>query len=232
MAQDHLLLIPGLLCTGALYTAQIAAFSGRMGIHVADHSHQDTMPGLAAAILANAPERFALAGLSMGGYVAFEIMRIAPERVERLALLDTSARPDSPEQGENRRRLVALAERKGVGVPAREMFPKLVAPSRGDDELLREAFLEMAEVTGVGGFANQQAAIMGRADSRPTLAEVKCPTLVLVGEQDALTPVEVAREMAGGIEGSRLAVLSGSGHLSTMEAPDAVTAELEAWLAG
>ncbi len=227
---DHLVLIPGLLCTRALYEPQIAALGARVQVQVADHTAADTMAGLAAAILERAPRRFALAGLSMGGYIAFEIMRQAPERVERLALIDTSARADAPEQSENRRRLVALAEKKGVVVPAREMFPKLVAPSRADDELLREVFLEMAEVTGVKGFANQQAAIMGRADSRPTLGQITCPTLVLVGEDDQLTPPEMAREMAQGIAGSRLAIIPGSGHLSTLEEPDAVSAELEAWL--
>lgn len=227
---DHLVLIPGLLCTRALYEPQIAALGARVKVQVADHTAAETMAGLAAAILERAPSRFALAGLSMGGYIAFEIMRQAGERVERLALIDTSARADAPEQSENRRRLVALAEKKGVAVPAREMFPKLVAPSRADDELLREVFLEMAEVTGAKGFANQQAAIMGRADSRPTLGQITCPTLVLVGEDDQLTPPEMAREMAEGIAGSRFAVVPGSGHLSTLEEPDAVSAEIEAWL--
>lgn len=228
---DHLVLIPGLLCTGALYTAQIAALGGDGArISVADHRGYHTMAGLASAIIKEAPDRFALAGLSMGGYVAFEIMRQAPERVARLALLDTSARADLPEQSENRRRLVALAVKKGVGVAAREMFPKLVAPSRGGDEALKAAFLEMAEATGVASFASQQAAIMMRVDSRPTLAAIACPTLVLVGEEDELTPPEVAQEIADGITDSRLAVVPGSGHLSTLEAPDAVTAELVAWL--
>ncbi len=227
---EHLVLIPGLLCTEALYAPQIATLREHLRVHVAKHTRADTMGGLTAAILRQAPERFALAGLSMGGYIAFQILRQAPERVERLALLDTSARPDLPEQSANRRRLVALALKKGVGVPAREMFSKLVAPSRSTDEALRQTFLDMAEVVGVEGFANQQAAIMGRADSRPTLGAITIPTLVLVGEEDQLTPPEVALEIAEGISGSRLAVVPGSGHLSTLEAPEAVTAEIKAWL--
>jgi pimeloyl-ACP methyl ester carboxylesterase len=227
---NHLVLIPGLLCTDALYSPQTAALGARVAIHIADHRAHDTMLALASAILQAAPERFALAGLSMGGYIALEIMRAAPERVERLALLNTSARPDTSEQNENRRRLIALAERKGVGVPAREMFPKLVASARSGDELLKAAFLEMAEVTGVQGFANQQAAIMARADNRPTLVQITCPTLVLVGEEDQLTPPDLAREIAEGVAGSRLAVVPGSGHLSTLEAPEAVTAALKTWL--
>lgn len=227
---DHLVLIPGLLCTEALYAAQSANLSGTVTVTVADHRGHDSLAALANAILDVSPARFALAGLSMGGYLAFEIMRQAPHRVERLALLDTSARPDSAEQSENRRRLVALAQKKGVGVPAREMFPKLVAPAHQDDELLRAVFLDMAEATGVAGFARQQAAIAGRPDSRGTLAAIGCPTLVLVGEEDQLTPVELAKEMAEAITGSHLCVVPGAGHLSTLEAADRVSAELLSWL--
>ncbi len=228
----HLVLIPGLLCTEALYAAQSAALSATVTVTVADHRGHDSLAALANAILDVSPARFALAGLSMGGYLAFEIMRQAPHRVERLALLDTSARPDSAEQSENRRRLVALAQKKGVGVPAREMFPKLVAPKHQDDELLRAVFLDMAEATGVAGFARQQAAIAGRPDSRGTLAAISCPTLVLVGDEDQLTPVELAKEMAEGITCSRLCVVPGAGHLSTLEAADRVSAELLSWLTG
>lgn len=232
MAMRDLVLIPGLLCTEDLFAAQVAGLAGIARIIVADHRRQDTVAGLAAAILKEAPDRFALAGLSMGGYIAFEILRQAPGRVERLALMDTSARPDAPEQSENRRRLVAVAERKGVAVAAREMFAKLVAPMRAEEKVLKSAFLEMAEATGVEGFARQQSAIMNRPDSRATLAVINCPTLVLVGSEDQLTPPEVAHEMARGIAGSRLAVVAGSGHLSTLEEPDVVTAELKAWLEG
>lgn len=230
MQSRHLVLVPGLLCTQSLYEDQIAALNGEVTIQVADHMGSSTMAGIADDVLAAAPDRFALAGLSMGGYVAMEIMRRAPGRVERLALLDTSARPDLPEQSENRRRLVALAANKGVGVPAREMYPKLVAPKRADDELLRAIFLDMAERTGAAAFARQQAAIAARIDSRPTLTAIACPTLVLVGAQDQLTPPAVAEEMAGLIPLCRLAIIPDSGHLSPIEAPGAVTAELRAWL--
>ena len=230
MTDYPLVLIPGLLCDERLFSAQISALGDRAAVRVVDHRGAATMPTLAAEILALAPKRFALAGLSMGGYIAFEILRQAPERVERLALLDTSARPDLAEQSENRRRLVALAQKKGLAVPAREMFTKLVAPSRAEDETLRSVFLDMAEATGVSGFASQQAAIMTRADSRPMLARISCPTLVLVGEEDQLTPPQLAREIADGIAGSHLAVVPGAGHLSTLEAPEAVNAALKDWL--
>lgn len=228
---EHLVLIPGLLCTEALFAAQSGGLAPVATISVGDHASHDTMSALASGILAAAPPRFALAGLSMGGYVALEIMRQAPERVSRLALLDTSARPDLPEQTENRRRLVALADRKGVETPAREMFPKLVAPARAGDEGLSAIVLDMARAIGAEGFARQQAAIATRIDSRPALAAIACPTLVLVGSDDQLTPPAVAEEMARGIPGARLEVIAGSGHLSPLEAPDAVTAALSRWLA-
>ncbi|MFV0369016.1 MAG: alpha/beta fold hydrolase [Hyphomicrobiaceae bacterium] len=230
MATPHLVFIPGLLCTTALFSAQIAGLADVASVSVADHASTDTMTGLATSILAASPERFSLAGLSMGGYIAFEIMRLDPKRVERLALLDTSARPDLPEQSENRRRLVTLAGKKGVCVAAREMFPALVAPSRHDDAALRQTFLEMAEAIGADGFANQQNAIMGRPDSRHGLKDISCPTLVLVGEEDNLTPISMAQEMCDGITGSALSVVPGSGHLSTLEAPDVVTRALRTWL--
>ncbi len=230
LKSDHLVLIPGLLCTAALYGAQMADLSRGATVCVGDHRGHDTLGALASSILADAPEHFALAGLSMGGYLAFEIIRQAPHRVERLALLDTSARPDSAEQSENRHRLVTLARKKGLAVPVREMFPKLVAPSRSDDELLKALVLEMAEATGVAGFARQQAAIAGRPDSRQMLCAIACPTLVVVGEEDQLTPPEFATEMANAIVGSQLVVVPGAGHLSTLEAPQMLTDALVSWL--
>lgn len=228
----HLVMIPGLLCTETLFKVQRSALSHSVTVEIANHYGHNSLNAMARAILERAPDRFALAGLSMGGYLAFEILRLAPDRVERLALLNTSARADGAEQKENRSRLVALAEKKGIGIPVREMFPKLVAPSHSNDEFLEAIFLEMAETIGTAGFARQQSAIAGRPDSRPMLASIKCPTLVLVGEGDQLTPVELAKEMAEGIVGSRLAVIPDAGHLSPLEAPERVTHELQAWLKG
>ncbi len=231
MTAAQLVLIPGLLCTSELFLPQIDRLGPRLHIAVSGHNREhDSMAAIASAILTVAAPRFALAGLSMGGYIALEIMRQAPQRVERLALLDTSARPDTPEQTANRQRLVALAAKKGIEVPAREMFAKLVAPARVDDAALADTFLDMARETGVDAFARQQQAIAARPDSRPTLAAIRCPTLVLVGEQDQLTPPALAEEIANGIAGSRLAIIPGAGHLSTLEEPDAVGAALEAWL--
>lgn len=230
MPAKNLVLIPALLATKALYAAQIEALGQRADIMAADHTRFDSVSELARAILAEAPPRFALAGLSMGGYIAFEIMRQAGDRVERLALLDTSPRPDLPEQTTNRHRLVALAEKKGVEAAAREMFPNLVAPAHRDRPQLQSLFLEMAAEIGTDGFARQQKAIAGRPDSRPMLGRISCPTLVLVGAEDALTPPSIAVEISTAIAGSRLAIVPHCGHLSAIEAPDVVTAELAAWL--
>jgi pimeloyl-ACP methyl ester carboxylesterase len=189
------------------------------------------MTALAEAALAAAPARFALAGLSMGGYVAFEIMRKAPERVERLALLDTQARPDTPEAADRRRGLVAIA-RKGdfEAVLSAVDWTNFVARTRAADDHLEAIIYGMAEEVGAAAYIRQQMAIIARPDSRGTLGSIRCPTLVLVGDDDRITPPEVAREMADGIAGAVLAIIPDCGHLSTLERPDAVTRELEAWL--
>jgi len=227
---QNLVLIPGLLCTDRLFAHQIQGLADIAKITVADHAGADSMAAIAAGILAAAPPRFALAGLSMGGYLAFEILRQSPERVTHLALLDTSARPDLPEQTEMRHRLVALARRKGVRTAQQQLVPRLVAPHRVEDAELTAVLMEMAETIGVEGFAHQQQAIATRPDSRPLLREISCPTAVIVGSEDQLTPPAIAEEMASLIPSVRLAVISGAGHLSTLEAPDEVTSELRRWL--
>jgi pimeloyl-ACP methyl ester carboxylesterase len=182
-------------------------------------------------VLAGAPARFALAGLSLGGYVAWEVLRQAPERVTRLALLDTSARPDSAEQTARRRGLLALGEASGLPPVLDALWPAVVGPARQDDLALRRRFDAMSLRLGWPVFARQQEAIIGRPDSRADLAGVAVPALVLCGRDDAITPLEVSEEMAAGIPGAELVVLDDCGHLSTWERPDAVTEALSAWLA-
>lgn len=227
-----LLLVPGLGCTERLYAPQVAALADVAATHIVDHGSHATIAEIAAAALAAAPPTFALAGLSMGGYVAFEMMRQAPERIARLALLDTMARPDSAAILERRHRHLALIADGRYGAVIEALLPVLVHPDRLADDALVTIVREMADDTGPERFARQMRAIMGRADSRPTLAAIRCPTLVLVGAEDALTPPELAREMHDGIAGSRLVVVPDCGHLSTIERPEAVTAALRAWLAG
>jgi len=184
------------------------------------------MQAIAAGILATAPPRFALAGLSMGGYIAFEIVRQAHERVAALALLDTSARPDTPQQSERRDAQIAMAREGRFAEVSDLLWPVLVHRDRQDDADLKAVVRLMADETGPDAFIRQQTAIKTRPDSRPDLADIRCPCLVIVGDGDTLTPPELAREMADGIPGAGLVTVPGSGHLSTLERPEAVNAGL------
>ncbi len=223
-------LIPGLLCTPRLYAEQLPALWRCGPVMIADHTRDDAMAAIAARILGTAPARFALVGLSMGGYIAFEIMRQAPDRVAKLALLDTGARADTPEQSERRSRLIELAQKgRFVEIPDL-LFPLLVHRNHQADASLKHVVRVMAQETGVETFMRQQRAIMGRPDSRPGLAAIRCPTLVLVGEGDELTPPALALEIADGIAGAHLVVVPESGHLSTLEQSAAVSKALVEWL--
>ncbi len=224
------LLIPGLAASARLYESQIPALWRLGPVMLADHTRRSSMARLAQDILATSPPRFALVGLSMGGYIAFEIMRQSPERVFKLALLDTSARPDTTEQMEARRLRISMVQTGGFGEIPALMFAGLVHASRRDDGDLKAIVEEMALETGPEAFIRQQTAIMGRPDSRPTLSGIKCPALVLVGDGDELTPPALAQEIAHGIEGARLEVVPESGHLSTLECPGFVTQKLVEWL--
>jgi pimeloyl-ACP methyl ester carboxylesterase len=225
-----IVLVPGLLCTARLYAEQIPALQRLDPVTVADHTRDDSMAAIAGRILADAPPRFALAGLSMGGYVAFEIVRQAPERVARLALLSTSARLDPPEISERRRRQIALAQGGRFGAVADMQFPLLVHRSRADDEGLQTLVRLMADEIGAEAFVRQQTAIIGRAESRPGLAAIGCPTLVVVGDGDELIAPENSVEIADGIPGARLVTIAECGHLSTLERPAQLTAALTEWL--
>lgn len=229
-APTPLLLVPGLLCSARLYAPQIAALWPEGPIMVVDHRRDDAIEAIAARILNQAPPRFALAGLSMGGYIAFAMLRQAPERIAKLALLDTSARPDTAEQKEARQKFIALAEAGKLSEVVDTLAPRFLHRDRRNDDVLNRIIRDMAADTGVEAFVRQEKAIMMRPDSRPLLAAIKCPTLVLVGEGDELTTPELAQEIAGGISGARLVTVPDCGHLSTIERPEAVNAALAEWL--
>ncbi|WP_210270020.1 alpha/beta fold hydrolase [Aureimonas mangrovi] len=228
MAQ-HIVFIPGLLCTGDLFRDQT---KGLDDFSIANTLSDASIGAMADRLLANAPERFSLVGLSMGGYVAFEVLSRAPERVERLALLDTSARSDREEQKFARRDLVAKGRAEGILPVIRSLLPNLVAESALDDADLVRRVEAMAEDVGVDAFAAQQEAIIGRADMRPRLSSIRVPTLIVVGKADALTPPKVAREMADGIPDAQLEIVKDCGHLSTLEKPEIVDGLLRAFFAG
>lgn len=177
-----IVLVPGLNCSARLYAEQIPALWRFGPVFVADHTRDDTISAIARRILAAAPPRFALAGLSMGGYISFEIVRQAAERVAKLALLDTGARAESPEQTQMRRPRIELARAGHVAEVSDSLFPILVHPNRHNDETLKRLMRTMAEEVGAEAFLRQQQAIMARPDSRSGLSAITCPTLVLVGD--------------------------------------------------
>ena len=224
------MLIPGLLGSARMYAAQIPQLWRAGPVMIADHTRDDSMAAIARGILDAAPPRFALAGLSMGGYIAFEILRQAPERIAKVAFLDTSARADTPEQTAMRRAQMTLASQGRLAEVVEQQFPRLVHQNHRADPALRQVFTLMAEDVGAAAFIRQQTATLGRSDSRSTLGSIRCPTLVLVGEDDELTPPERAGEIAAAIHGARLVTVPQSGHMSTLEQPDAVARTLLQWL--
>lgn len=226
-----LLLLPGLLCDAGLWAPQADALADVAEVQVADLSQDDRVEAMAARVLAQAPARFALAGLSMGGYVAFEILRQAPERVSRLALLDTTAAPDSPERALQRRRSLAILSRgRFLGV-TQQLLPTLVHP-RHVLGPVGEAVQAMARRVGPEAYRRQQTAILHRPDSRPLLPMLTQPILVLGGADDALTPPAVVQALAEQIPGAQLHTLPDCGHLPTLEQPEATSALMRRWLLG
>lgn len=227
-------LLPGLLCDRALWEAQIVALADVADAWVADLTRDDTLAAMAARVLAEAPfETFALAGFSMGGYVAFEVLRQSRGRVQRLALLDTSASLDTPARRIERERFIALAQRPKGFVPlTKATLPFLLPRVRlENDPALVEAIRQMTERVGARAYLNQQRAMLGRGDSEPGLARIDVPTLVLCGELDDRTPPTIHRDMAARIPGARLVVIPDCGHMAPMECPEAVSDAMHAWLA-
>jgi len=228
--KTHLLLFPGLLCDEALWSEQIAALSSHCTCRVADMASGTTLAEIARHAIQGMPEKFAVAGLSMGGYTALEVMRQVPERVERLALLDTSARADTAERIEIRKALIARVEKGEFNDVIEEHFQHFVHPSRLSDIVLMEKIRTSALNVGPEAYVREQKAIIARPDSLPSLAQITCPTLVLCGAEDVLTPPALHDEIAHAIAGAELVKVADCGHLSTLEAPEAVNAALQSWL--
>lgn len=230
-AKIPLLFLPGLLCDEALWLHQIKSLKTMAECQTADLTKHDSISALAQATLAKAPPKFALAALSMGGYVAMEIMRQAPERVLKLCLCDTSARPDTPEQKERRRLLLALAKSgKFKGVTPR-LLPTLINAAHLQDEKITGTIMAMAERVGREAFQRQQTAIMNRIDSRPHLHAIRCPVQIIVGHEDVLTPPDRAKEIAAAVPGAQLDLIENCGHLAPLEQPAKVSEIMRKWLA-
>lgn len=228
--KPNLLLLPGLLNDASLFSGQTSVLTTLTKVEIGDLSTAETIADMAASVLKDsAAERFVLLGLSLGGYVAFEIMRQAPARVAGLVLVDTTARPDSAEAGVARQALIKLAATDLEGV-VEQLLPRLSHPARMNLPVVRGVIQSMAISLGKEVFERQQRAIMGRPDSRPTLAEISCPTLVICGREDVITPPELAEEMAGGIHGAELRIIEQCGHLSTLDQPEEVARLLVDWI--
>lgn len=226
----HLVLLPGLVNDSRLWQHQTAGLADIAHVSVGDLTKGHTIAEMASDVLASAPVgQFALAGLSMGGYVALEIMRQAPERVLALALFDTSARPDTPTALENRSAAIEQSE-KNYQLVIEELMPKQLHPTHMDDAELVSMITDMAMSLGNKTFIRQQRAIAGRIDSIPSLSLIKCPTLVLCGRDDAITPIGLHQEMVTEIEGSGLSIIDDCGHLSALEQPTRVNEALTMWL--
>lgn len=229
--REPLIFLPGLLCDDALFAPQVAALRDVADPIVMPLTDYASIDDYAADILARAPDRFALAGLSMGGYCALAVARSAAGRMTRLALLNTSARPDDPPTLKRRRGLIALSEMGEFKGVTPKLLPLLLSQKGLQDAALVETITTMAQRVGQPAFVRQQKAIMSRIDSRPFLSAIDAPTLVVAGEHDVLTPPELAEELADGIPSAELLRLPECGHLSTLEQPDAVSAALRRWLA-
>jgi len=232
---EPLVLVPGLMCDGTVWEHQIEACGTGREIQVPDHADSDTLRIMAERILDQAPPRFALAGHSMGGRVALEVMARAPERVSRLALLDTGHEALAPgDAGERekagRYRLLEMAQRDGMLVMAREWARGMVHPARLSDAPLMDAIHSMIARATVAQFAAQVSALLGRPDRTGLLSQLRLPTLVLCGREDSWSPLARHEQMARLISGSCLVGIADCGHMSTMERPEAVSKALLAWL--
>jgi pimeloyl-ACP methyl ester carboxylesterase len=207
----------------------IAGLEARPHI-VADHASDDSIAGMAERALAVAPQRFAIVAHAMGGFVAFELTRRAPERVAQLVLLSTLAPADTPVQTERRMGYARLVEQGQFARVVEERIPILVHPARRSDAALLASVRRMAEDTGAEAFLRQQRAIMTRQDSRPSLARIAVPTLIACGREDGIVTLAQQQEMERGIRGARLEIVEDCGHLIALEQPARLVALLRGWL--
>ena len=226
MPAENVLLLPGMMCDARLWAPQIEAID--LPVFHANTTTTDNFGDMAREVLADAPTTFAIAGLSMGGILAFEIWRQAPERITHLALLDTTPHPDTPTKRNTRLEQINIAIQGGLRELAIESLkPVYLAACNRDDEDLLNLILDMALTMGPVAFEKQSLALKDRVDSLPTLATISCPTAVICGKEDLLCPVYAHELMAREIPGATLTVINDCGHIATLERPDAVNRVLQ-----
>ncbi|WDR02118.1 alpha/beta fold hydrolase [Devosia algicola] len=231
MTDAPILLVPGLNCTDAVFSPFLPTLWARGSVMIADHRRGATIAEIAGAILAEAPAHFALLGFSMGGYIALEILRQAPNRIGRLALLSTGAGSDTIEQRENRQRQIDLARAGKFSAIAGANFANNVHPDHVNDAELRALHLQMALDTGPQIYARQQAAIMARSEAYDLLPSISCPTSIIVGDDDQVTPPSLSARMHGLIPMSELVLIKQAGHFALREQKTAFNQALLSWLA-
>jgi pimeloyl-ACP methyl ester carboxylesterase len=227
----HTVLVPGLACSARLYEELTPSVWEHGAVTLADTRRDHSIVDIAERLLADAPPRFALAGISMGGYVALEVMRQAPDRVRGLALISTSAGSDTPEQQEDRRQQIELTHAGKFNVLVEAAFPLLVDPSHRNDARLAALWSKMAHGIGPDVFCTQLEAIIRRPDSRPLLPTINCPAAVIHGAGDQLIPPDHAHETAAGIPDATLTIIDGGGHMVAQEQPAALRKAVDLLLA-
>jgi pimeloyl-ACP methyl ester carboxylesterase len=225
-----LYLLPGLICDDRIWTPQLTALAAYRPVAVAGYGDARSLVMMARRVLASAPDRISLAGHSMGGRVALEVMRLAPDRVERLALLDTGVHPVAEGEREKRMALLELGRRDGMEALVDAWLPPMLHSDRRRDSAFVEALRDMCVSAGIERYEDQMTALLERPDARPLMGAIRCPTLIGVGSDDAWASVDQHRAMAAGIAGARLVIFEHAGHMAPVEASDQVTAALRDWL--
>ncbi|MBO1909822.1 alpha/beta fold hydrolase [Sporosarcina sp. 6E9] len=226
-----LIFLPGTLCDARLWQYQMESLEGIADITVGNISRKDSIKALAMDVLSEAPQEFALAGLSLGGIVALEIMRIAPERVTKLALLDTNPYPPKIEQRRIwDRYFEMITNNQFMDITKKHLLPVLIHPDQQNDKELVSVILRMAETVGEEAYINQLKAVMNRNDQTSILPTISCPTTIIVGKEDQICPVHMSVYMATTIPGSNIKIIENAGHLITLEQPEIVNKYLREWL--
>ena len=227
--------LPGLVCDGFVWEKQMEGLSDLAGCTCVEWDREDSITAMALRVLAVAPERFAVCGHSMGGRVALEVFRAAPERVSGVALLNTGYQPYSPgpagqEEAKGRYALLEIAKAQGMRAMAAQWIPPMIHPARRQDTAFVSSIVEMFARKTPEIFELQTRALLSRPDASPVLEQIRCPALVLTGQDDLWSPPPRHTEMAAKIRSSRLVLVPGCAHMSTLERPEAVTEALRSWL--
>ncbi|MEY4377220.1 MAG: hypothetical protein RJB26_1770 [Pseudomonadota bacterium] len=226
-----LVLVPGLLCDALVWKHQLAAFADTHELLVPELSNHTSLEAMASAVLAAAPSQFALAGHSLGGRIALEVVRQAPERVTHLALMDTGVGPPSPHERDSRLELVVLGETSGLAAVAERWLPPMLHPARRQEPAFIAPLEAMVAGRTAASFRRQQEALLARPDARPVLGRVHCPTLVLTGREDEWSPPSQHEAIAAAIPGAKLVIVPEAGHFAPLEQPEPVTQALRELLA-